>query len=59
MSNFTTVEKFLDSYVDELNKGNIDFLLKLYEVDACFVSQGGQLVKGQENIRQSLQSFID
>ena len=31
----------------------------LYEADACFASQPGQLAKSPETIRQSLRSFID
>jgi ketosteroid isomerase-like protein len=33
--------------------------MTLYENDVCFASKPRQVVKGQENIRQSLQSFID
>ena len=33
--------------------------MMLYEADACFASQPGQLAKNPENIRQSLRSFID
>jgi ketosteroid isomerase-like protein len=31
----------------------------LYETEACFVSQAGEVVKGIENIRRILQSFIN
>jgi len=31
----------------------------MYEIDACFVSQEGEIIKGTENIRQTLQSFIN
>jgi ketosteroid isomerase-like protein len=31
----------------------------MYENDACFQVQPGQVVKGLENIRQSLQGFIN
>ena len=54
----STPEKFLKSYVDQFNKGNMSSILKLYESDACS-SQPGQAVKGEESIRHSLQSFID
>lgn len=33
--------------------------MMLYEADACFASQPGQLAKSPETIRQSLRSFID
>ena len=54
-----TPEEFLSSFVEEFNAGDVNSLLMLYETDACTVSQPGQVVKGQENIRQSLQSFIN
>jgi uncharacterized protein (TIGR02246 family) len=54
-----TPKEFLISYVEKFNAGDISSLIKLYEIDACFVSQAGQVVKGIENIRQSLQSFIN
>src|SRR5437867_1219496 len=59
MSDSMTPENFLKSYVDQFNKGNISSILTLYESDACFASQPGQVVKGEESIRNSLQSFID
>ena len=54
-----TPKDFLISYVEKFNAGEISSMINLYEIDACFVSQAGQVVKGIENIRQSLQSFID
>lgn len=59
MSDSMTPEQFLKSYVDLFNKGNLSSILTLYESDACFASQPGQLVKGEESIRNSLQTFID
>ena len=59
MSDSMTPEKFLKSYVDQFNKGDMRSILTLYESDACFVSQPGQVVKGEESIRHSLQPFID
>lgn len=59
MSDNLTPESFLNSFADRLNKGNLDYLLSLYEANACFVSQSGEIIKGQENIRQVLQKFID
>lgn len=54
-----TPEKLLNLQVEEFNKGNIIFLMTLYENDACFASKPGEVVKDLESIRQSLQSFID
>jgi uncharacterized protein (TIGR02246 family) len=59
MSDSMTPEQFLKSYVDQFNKGNLSSILTLYESDACFATQPGQVVKGEENLRTSLQSFID
>jgi hypothetical protein len=56
MSKIMTPEEVLDLQVKEFNKGNISFLMTLYENGACFASEPGQDLK---NIRQSLQSFID
>jgi ketosteroid isomerase-like protein len=59
MSKSMTPEELLNSQVEEFNKGNISFLMTLYENEACFASKPGQVVKDLESIRQSLQSFID
>ena len=54
-----TPEDLLNLQVQEFNKGNVSFLMTLYENDACFSSEPGQVVKDLESIRQSLQRFID
>ena len=54
-----TPEDLLNLQVEEFNKGNVSFLMTLYENDACFASEPGQVVKDLESIRQSLQRFID
>jgi ketosteroid isomerase-like protein len=54
-----TPKEFLSSYVEKFNARDISSLISLYETNACFVSRPGQVVNGLENIRQSLQSFID
>ena len=59
MSKIMTPEDVLDLQVKEFNKGNISFLMTLYENGACFASKPGQTEKDLKNIRQSLQSFID
>ena len=52
-------EKFLESYIDYFNKGNINSILALYESDASFALQPGKVVKGKDSIRSSLQTFIE
>ena len=59
MSKKMTPEEVLNSVVEGMNTGNLDSLMALYETDACFASQPGQLAKSPETIRQSLPSFID
>ncbi|HEY7757378.1 MAG TPA: nuclear transport factor 2 family protein [Nitrososphaeraceae archaeon] len=54
-----TPKEFLISYVKKFNAGDISSLISLYETEACFVSQAGEVVKGIENIRRILQSFIN
>lgn len=52
-------EDLLNSQVEEFNKGNISFLMTLYEKDACFASKSRQVIKDPESMRRTLQSFID
>jgi ketosteroid isomerase-like protein len=59
MSKIMTPEEVFDLQVKEFNKGNMSFLMTLYENGACFASEPGQVVEDLKNIRQSLQSFID
>jgi ketosteroid isomerase-like protein len=49
----------LKSQVKEFNKGNINFLMTLYEEDACFASEPGLIINDSNNIRQTLQSFFN
>ena len=59
MSNIKTPADLLYLQVEEFNRGNVSFLMTLYEKDACFASNPGQVVQGLESIRRSLQGFID
>ena len=54
-----TPEDVINSVVEGINTGNLDALMTLYESDACFATQPGQLAKDPESVRQSLRSFID
>lgn len=54
-----TPKEFLKSYVEKFNAKNVSSLIDMYETDACFQVQPGQVVKGLENIRKTLQGFID
>jgi uncharacterized protein (TIGR02246 family) len=55
----TTPEEVLNSVRGGINTGNLDSLMMLYETEACFASQPGQLAKSPEAIRQSLRGFTD
>ena len=48
MSKIMTPEDVLDLQVKEFNKGNISFLMTLYENGACFASKPGQTEKRSE-----------
>lgn len=54
-----TPKEFLKSYVEKFNTKNVSSLIDMHETDACFQVQPGQIVRGLENIRQSLRGFID
>ncbi len=58
MSKRMTPEEVLSSVVEGINTGNMDSLMALYEVGACFATQPGQLAKDPESIRQCLRNFI-
>ena len=55
----TTPEEVLNSVVKGINTGNLESLMTLYEAEACFATQPGQLAKNRESISQSLLGFID
>jgi ketosteroid isomerase-like protein len=59
MSKIMTPENLLKVQVEEFNKGNLSFLMTLYEKDACFASKPGQAVKDLEDIRQTFRGLID
>lgn len=55
----STPEKVLNAIVEGINSGDLESLMTLYETEACFATQPGQLAKNPESIRESLLSFID
>jgi ketosteroid isomerase-like protein len=59
MSKNMTPGEVLSSVAEGINTGNLDSLMTLYEADACFASQPGQLAKSPESVRQSLRNFIN
>lgn len=59
MSKKMTPEEVLNSVVVGINTGDLDSLMKLYEPNACFASEPGQLAQSPDSVRQCLRSFID
>jgi uncharacterized protein (TIGR02246 family) len=54
----TTPEEVLKSIVEGINTGNLDSLMPLYESDAAFAGQPGNLARGLAGIREALGGFI-
>jgi uncharacterized protein (TIGR02246 family) len=59
MSKKMTPGEVLNSVVKGINAGDLDSLMTLYEANACFATQPGQLAKSPESISQSLRNFIN
>jgi len=53
-----TPEQLLKSIVDGINTGNLDTLMTLYEPDAAFAIQPGNLARGLPGVREALAGFI-
>jgi uncharacterized protein (TIGR02246 family) len=53
-----TPEQVLKAIVDGINTGNLDGLMTLYEPDAAFAAQPGNLAHGPVGVRQALGAFI-
>lgn len=53
-----TPEEVLRSIVDGINTGNLDALMQLYEPDAAFAAQPGNLNHGMVGVREALAGFI-
>jgi uncharacterized protein (TIGR02246 family) len=56
--NSRTPKEVLQSIVDGINTGNLDGLMTLYEPNASFAAQPGNLVQGLAGVRKSLSGFI-
>ena len=53
-----TPEQVLKSIVDGINSGDIEALMALYEPEAAFAAQPGNLAHGLGGVRTSLAAFI-
>lgn len=52
------VEDAVRAYQDAFNSGDLDALLALYEPEAIFVPQPGQVAAGTAAIREALSGFM-
>ena len=53
-----TPEQVLAAIVTGINSGDLESLLPLYESDAAFVPQPGNLAHGEAGVREALTTFI-
>src|SRR3712207_3485458 len=53
-----TPEQVLESIVTGINSGNLDGLMTLYESEAAFATQPGNLAHGAPGVREALSGFI-
>jgi len=51
-------EEIHPRFVRAFNSGDIDAIMALYEPNATLVPQPGQVVQGQDAIRQALRQFL-
>ena len=54
----TSPEQVLDRIVTGINAGDLESLMPLYESDAAFATQPGNLAPGAPGIREALTGFI-
>jgi uncharacterized protein (TIGR02246 family) len=53
-----TPEQVLEAVVEGINTGNFDLLLSLYEPDAVFATQPGNLAHGLPGVCAALDGFV-
>ena len=53
-----TPEQVLEAVVEEINTGNFETLMALYEPEAAFATQPGRLAPGLGGIRDALGGFV-
>jgi uncharacterized protein (TIGR02246 family) len=58
MPSTSTPEHVLEAIVEGINSGNLDALMPLYEREAAFATQPGDLSHGADGIREALAGFI-
>jgi uncharacterized protein (TIGR02246 family) len=58
MPSSSTPVQVLESIVTGINAGDLDSLMPLYERDAAFATQPGDLAPGAPGVREALNGFI-
>jgi uncharacterized protein (TIGR02246 family) len=58
MPSSSTPVQVLESIVTGINTGDLDSLMPLYERDAAFATQPGDLAPGAPGVREALNGFI-
>lgn len=53
-----TVPETVGSFVDAINRGDLDAAIEFYETDATFIPQPGTVVVGREAIRNALAQML-
>ena len=53
-----TPEQVLESIVSGINSGDLESLMPLYESEAAFAKQPGELAPGVPGVREALSGFI-
>ena len=53
-----TPQQILQAVVDGINTNNLDALMSLYEPEAAFAAQPGNLAHGVDGVRQSITAFL-
>jgi uncharacterized protein (TIGR02246 family) len=54
----TSPEQVIEQFSHQLNGGNLEALVGLYEPDAAFVAEPGVVLKGHDAIREALEGFL-
>lgn len=50
--------ELIESFMEALNRGDLDKTLRYYERDAILIAQPGKISKGKNEIRASLEEFL-
>jgi len=54
-----TPEELLNLVTETINKKDIDSFISLYESDASFIGESGEIINGTEKIREKIKEYMD